>query len=247
MNLRPMAAQDVPAAMHLCRAAGWNQLEDDWRVFFDSPGSGGFLIEKDSSVVGTVAFIRYDALAWIAMMLVDPQQRRAGIGARLMEEALSALSSAPCVGLDATPMGQPLYRRFGFVQEYAMVRTKATIDAARFGQPTGRARPMRLEDLSAVLPRDREVFGADRSQLLAGLFSRSPECPWIVKDPEVRGYCFGRPRRLYRPLRPVVAGSHDTARELLAHSFSQLDGHLFAIDAPMLDSQWTARLQSLGS
>src|SRR5260370_27769717 len=115
IRLRAMTMEDIAAGMRLCRAAGWNQVEEDWRVFLYSPGSGGFLAEKEGRVVATVAWMRYDSLAWIAMMLVDPQERGAGIGAQLMEQALSALSGAGCVGLDATPLGEPFYLRYGFV------------------------------------------------------------------------------------------------------------------------------------
>jgi GNAT superfamily N-acetyltransferase len=246
IRLRAMALEDIPAGMRLCFAAGWNQLEEDWRVFLLSPGSGAFLAEKDGRVVGTVAFMRYDSLAWIAMMLVDPQERGAGIGAQLMEQVLSALSDAPCIGLDATPLGEPLYRRCGFVNEYGMVRTKATIDAARFELTTGHARRMTLEDLSHVLARDREIFGSDRGPLLAALLRRAPECAWIVKDSNVCGYCFGRPGRLYHQLGPVVAEDSATAGDLVSHCFSQFNGKLFAIDAPRLDCEWIAWLESVG-
>ena len=241
-----MAEEDIPAGMRLCRAAAWNQLEEDWRVFLHSPGSGAFLAEKEDRVLGTVAFMRYDFLAWIAMMLVDPQERGAGIGAQLMEQALSVASDAACVGLDATPLGEPLYIRYGFVNEYRMVRVKSAIEAARFEMPPGHARRMTLEDLSDVLPCDREVFGADRGPLLAAFFHRAPECAWIVKDAAVRGYSFGRPGRLYHQLGPVVAEDRATACALVAHCFSQLDGKLFAIDAPRLDGEWIAWLESVG-
>src|ERR1035441_8009995 len=86
---------------------------------------------RAGNVLGTAAYLRYDALGWIAMMLVDPAERRAGLGAQLLTEALAAVAGAPCVGLDATPAGEPLYRRFGFVGDYSLVRTKATVDGAR--------------------------------------------------------------------------------------------------------------------
>ena len=202
-----MTVRDIPAGMRLCTSAGWNQLEEDWRFFLESPGSGAFLAEKDGSAVGTSAFIRYDGLAWIAMMLVDPAERRSGIGAHLMEQALGALHGERCVGLDATPLGEPLYRRYGLVNDFTLVRTKATVDAARFAaMATGGVRRMSEADFPGVRARDREVFGADRGALLASLFARAPECAWIVQDAGgVRGYCFGRPGRLFHQLGPIVA------------------------------------------
>jgi GNAT superfamily N-acetyltransferase len=245
--LRAMTTEDIAGGLRLCRASGWNQLEEDWRLFIDSPGSGGLLIERAGTVLGTAAYMRYDALAWIAMMLVDPAERRAGLGAQLLTEALAALADAACVGLDATPAGEPLYRRFGFVGDYSLVRTKAVIARARFPDPAGLARRMLQSDLAAVCRRDREVFGADRGRLLEALFLRAPECAWVVADETgVKGYTFGRPGCLYHQLGPVVALDAATARDLVTRCLSPLSGRLFAIDVPLLDGEWLDFLKSAG-
>ena len=101
---------------------------------------------------------------------------------------------------------------------------------------------MTESDLPAVLRRDREVFGADRSRLLASLFQRSPECAWIAGD----GYSFGRPGYLYHQLGPVVAPDRDTARALVSHCCSAVLGRRLAIDPPQLDPQWLEWLKSVG-
>jgi GNAT superfamily N-acetyltransferase len=245
--LRAMTPEDIAGGLRLCRASGWNQLEEDWRLFVESSGSGGLLIERAGKILGTAAYMRYDALAWVAMMLVDPAERGAGLGAQLLAGALAALGDAPCVGLDATPLGEPLYRRFGFVGDYSLARTKATIDGSRFSGNAGAARRMLASDVEAVSRRDREVFGADRGRLLAALFERAPECAWIVPDADgVKGYSFGRPGHLYYQLGPLVASDAATARELLTGCLSGLGGRVFAIDAPLLDAQWLEFLKSVG-
>ena len=239
--------EDIPGGLRLSRASGWNQSEDDWRVFVEFPGSGGFLAEREGRIIGTVAFLRYDSFAWIAMMLVDPQERRNGIGTQLMEQALRALKDAKCVGLDATPAGEPLYRRFGFVDNYALVRTKAMMDAARFGMFVGGARAMEDADLVDVLRCDREIFGGDRGRLLTSLFKRAPECAGIVRDDaRVRGYAFGRAGSLYHHLGPIVAEDIDTAHTLVEQCCSRLQGGQVAIDATEFDRDWLAWLQSVG-
>jgi GNAT superfamily N-acetyltransferase len=245
--LRAMAAGDIAGGMRLCGASGWNQLTEDWRLFLDSPGSGGFLIERAGKVLGTAAYMRYDALAWIAMMLVDPAERGAGLGAQLLGAALGAVEDAPCVGLDATPAGEPLYRRFGFLEDYGLVRAKAIIDDTRFAGHGGLARRMLPSDLEAVCRRDREVFGTDRSPLLAALFDREPECAWTVRDANgVKGYTFGRPGRLYHQLGPVVAADAGIARDMVSRCLSRLGGRAFAIDVPLLDKEWLDYLKSAG-
>src|SRR2546423_15136270 len=99
--IRAMTRDDIAAGLRLCRASGWNQLEDDWRVFLDFPGSGAVLAERAGTVLGTAAWLRYDTLAWIAMVLVDPAERGAGLGARLVTEALARLPGRLCAGLAA--------------------------------------------------------------------------------------------------------------------------------------------------
>ena len=245
--VRAMAAEDIAGGLRLCRASGWNQLAEDWHVFVDSPGSGGLLIERDGSVLGTAAYVRYDTLAWIAMMLVDPAERGAGLGGQLLAGALAALAEAPCVGLDATPAGEPLYRRFDFVGDYSLARTKATIDSSRFPESAGPARRMLKNDLEAVCGWDREVFGADRGRLLAALFDRAPECAWVACDAAgVTGYTFGRPGYLYHQLGPVVAADATRARDMVTRCLSQLGGRTFAIDVPLLDAEWLDFLKSVG-
>jgi len=242
-----MTLGDIPAGMHLCTSAGWNQLEEDWRFFLELPESGAYLASKGGRAIGTAAFVRYDRLAWIAMMLVDPAERRTGIGSRLLEQVLGALHDAPCVGLDATPSGEPLYRRSGLVNGYTLVRTKAKIEASRFRGLAGAARQINGGDLDAILARDLEVFGADRGLLLRSLLARAPECAWILRNRhDLRGYCFGRPGRLFHQLGPIVAEDRESACALAAACFAGLDGSLFAIDAPQLDDRWLAWLQSVG-
>ena len=242
ITVRAMSAADIAGGLRLCRASGWNQLEDDWRAIIESPG-GAWLAERDGNVIGTAALMRYDALAWVAMMLVDPAERRTGLGSRMLSEALAAAKGAPCIGLDATPAGEPLYRRYDFVESYSLVRIKATIDPARFDDLSGAARPMSAADLPAVCQRDREVFGADRSGLLASLLERAPECAWVVDG---GGYCFGRPGYLYHQLGPIVATDGAAARDLAAHCLAQLGGRPVAIDVPRFDAEWLAWLASTG-
>ena len=245
--MRAMTIEDIPGALRLCRASGWNQLEDDWRFFIESPGSGALLIDRAGSVLGTAAYVRYDALAWIAMMLVDPAERGAGLGGQLLSQALAALTDAPCIGLDATPAGEPLYRKFGFREDSRLVRVKADIESARFPHPTGAARAMLKSDLPAVCRMDREVFGADRGRLLASLFHRAPECAWTIDDASaVKGYTFGRPGFRYHQLGPVVALDAANAQDLATRCMSQFSGTTFAIDVPLLDPHWLAFLKSAG-
>ncbi|MEO8371646.1 MAG: GNAT family N-acetyltransferase [Candidatus Solibacter sp.] len=241
---RAMTVADIAGGLRLSHASGWNQLAEDWRVFIETPASGAFLVERDGEVLGTSAYIRYDSLAWVAMMLVDPGERRSGLGSRLLEAALKALRDSPCVGLDATPLGAPLYRKHGFVEHSELVRMKGVAPLAT----AGRGAAMQDSDLAEVCGRDREVFGADRSRLLAELLRRAPECARVVREgSDLLGYCFGRPGRLYTQMGPVVASDAAVAQDLARACFARLpEACAIAVDVNRYDSDWLAYLRSAG-
>ena len=221
--LRPMSQADLGEGFRLCRASNWNQLEDDWRFFLDHGGAS--LAEQDGAVVGSVGWLPFgDDFAWLSMMLVDPGARRGGIGSRLMEEALAALKGQH-VRLDATPAGEPMYRKFGFLDEYRLARTKVEGGG---GRVSPNVRPIFPDDLPEIVARDREVFGADRSALLADLLHRGPDFAWIGRD----AYCFGRPGHLFPQIGPVVASNASAAREIVEHCLALFPGWSFVLDLP---------------
>jgi GNAT superfamily N-acetyltransferase len=247
VHYREMTPADIPAGLRLCRAARWKQLEEDWRIFLDNSPRGCRVAERDGNVIGTVATLPFgDRFSWISMVLVDPVERGAGIGTRLLEEALDLLGNGVCARLDATPAGQPLYARRGFVEEYAISRMTATIEAAHFATDA-RARPMREEDFGAVLAIDQDAFGADRAFLLRSLFHRAPGYAWVaIEHSAISGYCFGRPGFLYHQLGPIVASNGETAAALAGACLARHHGARVGIDILRHDTSWPRRLGQRG-
>jgi GNAT superfamily N-acetyltransferase len=250
LAIREMTRQDIAAGLRLCRISRWNQLESDWSSFLELNPAGCRVAEKNGQVAGTVATIRYqDRFGWLAMMLVDPRERRAGIGTQLLYEGLSILSDQRCIRLDATPAGRQLYREHGFVEEYRLHRMTLLRGAVNIPAGSGRARRMREEDLSAVFERDHEVFGADRQNLLRALFDRSPEFAWVVKAAEegrIQAYCFSRPGYLYRQIGPIVADEEHLASDLLSQCLLEDEGP-FVVDVPQgSSSAWFDWLSARG-
>jgi GNAT superfamily N-acetyltransferase len=239
---------DIPAGLHLCRLNRWNQLEEDWLGFLGSPDGGGWLAERDGTPVGTVTILRYGRrFSWLSMMLVDPNARRAGVGTRLLDSALAALAGESCVRLDATPLAEPLYWRFGFSGEYELVRAKVAVSSGRSGTLAENVRPMGTGDLAEVFTRDCEVFGADHSALLASFYHRAPDLAWMMhRGGTMLGYCFGRPGYLYRQLGPVVAGDANVARDIVSRCLAGQPGEELAVDVPCSAREWIAWLESMG-
>lgn len=247
ITFRKMLTGDIAAGLRLCRLSGWNQLEHDWVLFLRLSPRGCRVAEKHGKVVGTVATLRYqDRFSWLAMVLVDPAERGAGLGTRLLQEGLMLLDNDACVRLDATPLGRPIYKRHGFIEELALSRMTATADAHPIRAGSSHIRRMREEDLPSIFAWDMEAFGADRQALLRQVFRLGPGYAWVSEDRDLQGYCFGRPGYKYQQLGPIVAKNEIIASELVSECLLHQSGMGFAIDTPTICPAWLAQLTSLG-
>ncbi|MDQ3211175.1 MAG: GNAT family N-acetyltransferase, partial [Acidobacteriota bacterium] len=163
-HIRALQTDDLQDALTLSTSAGWNQRIDDWRLLRTVARDGSFAAVSGNRVVGTAMAIDYGEFAWIAMMLVEPSHRGRGLGARLLEAAMTAVRPEFPIRLDATPAGRGLYLKYGFEDEAMLTRSVAP---ARTGgapvTPGGPAvRSLTSADLTDVARADRTVFGGDR-------------------------------------------------------------------------------------
>ena len=197
---------DIPGAMRLSAAAGWNQTERDWARMLTLAPRGCFGIRREGTLAATATAICYGTdLAWIGMVLTLPEFRGRGLATRLMEHALEFVDreGVAWTKLDATEMGADLYRKLGFVEECAIERWECSA-----------APRMALETVSREIDieLDRGAFGADRSALLHQFASE--HAPWSCAG----GFALGRPGAHAAHFGPCVAVSRDIAGRLL-HSF----------------------------
>ncbi len=215
VDYRRMRLEDIPAGMRLKDLAGWNQTAHDWERFLESNPDGCFVAVAGGRVIGTSTSIVYEErLAWVGMVLVDPEFRRLGIGLRLLDTALESLDArrVPTVKLDATPEGRPIYEKRGFVAEFGIERWRLERDPA---QPA-RGNDSIHNDLAAILRLDGDVFGADRSRLLVSLHHAAPEFTLVRSTAgELTAYSLGRHGSRADHLGPWVATEKLGAKEIL--------------------------------
>src|SRR4030095_4043706 len=105
IEIRLLFESDIPAAMKIKEEAGWNQTDDDWLRLITLEPEGCFGAVKDGRLVGTTTTTTYGSdLAWIGMVLVEPESRRLGIATSLMKTAMAFLDGkVDVVKIDATP------------------------------------------------------------------------------------------------------------------------------------------------
>ena len=245
VDIRILTPDDLPGALALSTLMGWNQRGEDWRRLTDLAPSGSFVALDGERVVGTAIGIDYGGCGWIAMMLVDPGYRGRGLGARLLEAALGAIPGHVPVRLDATPLGRPLYERYGFVLETALTRLvrPATAPAVVAGNAMVRIGPQDLADIAAI---DAAIFGGSRPRLLERIHAEAPEYAWRASDAAQTQYCLGRYGRLFDQVGPIVAATPDTAIALAAAALAEARGKAVVVDAYDAHHGFAAWLQSAG-
>ena len=216
-----MMKADIPGGMRLKDLAGWNQTSADWARFLESAQEGCFALELDGAIRGTAATINYQGrFAWVGMVLVDPDYRGRGIGTKLLERCIEYLDAIriPCIKLDATPLGKPIYEKLGFATEYEIERwtlKRVCNDPAR-GEPLSSNELMPAPLLEHILKADREVFGADRIALLRSVHHDAPLfTDGVWNSGGVEGYGFGRIGSFADHLGPWIAKDGETARRML--------------------------------
>jgi GNAT superfamily N-acetyltransferase len=244
VDIRTLTADYLDGALALSTLMGWNQRLEDWRALIELAPSGSFVALDGDRVVGTAIGIDYVHCGWIAMMLVAPEHRGRGLGARLLEASLDAVPAHLPVRLDATPLGRPLYEGHGFVLETPLTRH---VRPAGVPAPTTANDVVQLPtaDLPEVAGIDEAIFGGVRSPLLQRIHSAGPEYAWRAAGMPIQ-YCLGRSGRLFDQIGPIVARTAGTAIALATAALPHADGRAVVVDAYDGNAEFTEWLQSAG-
>jgi GNAT superfamily N-acetyltransferase len=248
-SIRPMKPGDLDQAFGLSMAEGWNQTMDDWRLLLDNQANVCIVAEKEKRVAGTAtALIHGNCVAWIGMVLVDKSLRGQGAGKMLLEEIISRLKHIQAVKLDATPAGEPLYQKLGFVAEYNILRmTRGTMKYKSAKVSGNEISNTGKREISEITRLDKIIFGADRSYLLNRLFNAYPERAFCVKtNDKIDGFAFGRAGSRFNYIGPVSAMSIDSAKQLISGSLESLNDQAIALDIPEDKKELTNWLESNG-
>ncbi len=232
IQIRPMSPDDLPLGRRLSAQAGWNQTEADWRRFLRLAPEGSFVAEWSGVPVATTIAFVFDAVGWIAMVLVDQAFRQRGIATRLMSHAIEQLErrGVQTVRLDATPLGRPVYERLGFVAEYAVLRLQAA--RPRAGGSSA-YEPLPATRVAEICELDRHLAGTDRSELIRALYDERPGEMTAVFSPRGPvGYATWRPGRRAAQIGPAIAREPEIGAAMLDQVLGRCPPDLVFIDIP---------------
>ena len=236
IRLRKMELSDMKELMRLKNAESWNQTENDWSLLIQYKDSINLVAETDNIIVGTITAINYaNTVAWIGMMLVDKKHRGKGISKILLNEAIKKLNNCKSIKLDATPAGWPVYKKLGFIDEYTLFRmTSPSVLKPSLVETNIKTEQLTEKDIPEVARLDKQIFGADRTDLINYLYTNSPSLAFLTREKsKITGFSLGRKGQSFTQLGPVYASSDEAAKALINSALSKLSGKAVAIDIHM--------------
>lgn len=246
-SIRPLNSGDQAGGLRLSTAAGWNQNPADWQLLAKTCLGRGLEVPGAGLVGTAMAWPLAGRYSWINMVLVLPEFRGRGIARSLMEALLDDLSQQGRIAfLDATEMGESLYRKLGFRNGPRLLRLRCAAPTRPVPADATGLRVMTPADLDAVGVLDEAVFGLDRRELLENFLSRCPRLAWVHESAgAITGFVTARDGRNATQLGPVVAADCAVAGRLLRRALAEVAGPVI-LDVPAGDDVWLKEVNALG-
>jgi predicted N-acetyltransferase YhbS len=244
ITYRRMTEDDLPSAHGLTQVVRWAHRLEDWQ-FMHRIGTG-FVAEENGTLVGSGLCWKFGTThASLGMIIVSPERQGKGIGRELMNLILEELGER-CILLTATPAGQPLYEKLGFVPTGTVVHHQGTMQqtsplALAAGE---RIRPVVAGDLQALAALATRALGMPREDLIAQLLNVA-EGVVIEKNCEAIGFSMMRRFGRGHVIGPVVAPDTERAKALIAHWAEAYTGSFVRVDVTG-DSGLSTWVESLG-
>jgi GNAT superfamily N-acetyltransferase len=252
IRIRLMTAEDVLLGMQLKCQAGWNQTPADWQRFLVMQPEGCLVAELEGVAVGTTVATAFGGIAWISMVLVEQKFRGRGVGKAMLTRAVQVAELLGCksIRLDATPLGQPLYKSLGFGPQYELTRYAGTPMATALSTPSSDSVAVRTaspDDIAAILAIDSAATRTQRGKFLTRLFAEAPDAVRVAwSDGCIAGYFTDRSGSDAIQIGPCIAETRGAGNLLLSDALSRHAGSRVYWDLPPSNSAAACLAESSG-
>lgn len=214
MEILDFTRNDLGRIRHL-QPEGWNDIVPEFEYYLRKPFCFPIKLTVGDRIAGIGAAIALGSTGWLAHIIVDPAERKKGIGMLIVSELLRILSvqGVHRFLLIATEAGKSLYIRAGFrvVTEYIFHKRELPCQEYR---PTGNIIPFSEDYSRELMAIDSEVTGENREELLRDCLKNG----WLyISDSALLGY--------YIPgvgEGPVVALTGEAGLELMKLKYSSV-------------------------
>ena len=244
IEIKVMQQSDIPFVVSLTKAEGWGHSETDIGRLLSLSPEGCFVAWDGDERIGTITSTRYDAFAFVAVLIVRNEHREQGIGGKLLEHAIDYLHSqgVRTIELDGVLKAAPLYRRLGFHDKYLSLRFHGS--AVDHGEPCERY-DQSLRD--EILTFDRDKVGLHRGAVIDRLLSEFDGSTYVLREDDLRAYAILRQRKDDSlALGPLVGKTPADAIQLLKAVLSLYLGRKLRIGVPELQEEIVEFLRESG-
>jgi GNAT superfamily N-acetyltransferase len=191
LQIRPMTAADVEAAVALAQAQGWRNRLRFYDFVLRVPTAQPLVGEVEGRLVVTGVATANGSVGWLGAIVVDADHRGRGFGRAMTEDLIRRMRAAGCrtMSLEATDAGRPMYERMGFRVATTYHQLQADhLDSSPEAPPGARLRRLESADLPAVFELDRLATGEDRSAALATLVEWNGNSLALERDGAPSGF-----------------------------------------------------------
>jgi len=247
LHIRPMRADEIPAAIEWAAAEGWNPGLAD-AACFGTVDRCGFLIgELDGEAAATVSCVNYDAsFAFLGFYMVRPDLRGRGLGLQIWKAAI-AHAGARIIGLDGVVAQQANYRKSGFELAYPNIRYGGIAAANVLNAKTPGVVALTDVPIALIEASDATVFPAPRPAFLRawigapGHIGRA-----LMRDGALAAWGVIRPCRRGWKIGPLVADDRASAAAVLSALIADSGGGEIFLDVPGVNHEAVALAKDLG-
>jgi GNAT superfamily N-acetyltransferase len=171
MKTEPFVLHDLKRISGL-QPSDWPDIIPYFYFYIEADYCEPIKVEIDNKIVGIGTTISYKKSAWLAHIIVHPEYRCRGIGSGITNSLVDQLKTnrIKTIFLIATNMGEPVYRKTGFIKEteYLFFKDGKYTKAA---SPHGEIIPFNEQYRRDLLALDKMVSGENRQILLKSYLS----------------------------------------------------------------------------
>ncbi len=223
--IRGMNETDLSFAAECTAAEGWvSENRPSLEGFYLHDPKGCLIAEDAGRPLGICVALGYSKSGFIGELIVQPEARGRGVGAKLLNHGVQTLQDRgiETVYLDGVVKAVELYERNGFRKLCRSWRFSGDL----LGVVSSHVRQMAVSDLDQVFKLDKMSFGEDRSFFLRRRLEIFPELSYVMVDGEkVAGFILGRAGEGWLSAGPWVMGEKVENPVELLQSFALQAGN----------------------
>lgn len=234
-TIRTMVETDLPSVLLLSTSVGWNQTAADWQRMLLLEPNGCFVAAENGQIVGTTLCCTFGPVAWLAMVIVREDRRGSGLGRELVRGGLeyAQKQGVRTVRLDATPLGETVYRKLGFLPQFELRRVGGIVRTKALPAfPAYKILSATTDQFAELIQLDHETTATQRGKLLSRLFSEWSPLTAVSPDGKIQAFLASRKGRLATQFGPM-SGKESAAVDLLSHALTHSSAQSVIADIPV--------------